>query len=54
MLGEDFAVGASIQQGFAAGAQSYVTFGRNEPGVQHFHRSLHDALTVSAERTPEN
>ncbi len=54
VLGEDFTVGASIQQGFAAGAQPYVTFGRNEPGVQHFHRSLHDALTVSAERTPEN
>ena len=54
VLREDFTVGASIQQGFAAGAQSHVTFGRNEPGVQHFHRSLHKALAATAERVPQN
>ncbi len=50
VLGEDFTVGASIQRGFDAGVQTHVTFGRNEPGVQHFHRSLHDALASTAER----
>ena len=54
VLGEDFTVGASIQRGFAAGAQTHVTFGRNEPGVQHFHRSLRNALEATGEQTPEN
>ena len=40
VLTEDFMIGQSIQQGFTSGAQTHVTFGRNEPGVQHFHRSL--------------
>ncbi len=40
VLTEDFVVGASIQVGFTSGAQTHLTFGRNEPGVQHFHRSL--------------
>ena len=53
VLGEDFTVGTSIQQGFAAGAQTHVTFGRNEPGVQHFHRSLREAL-ASAQPVSED
>lgn len=44
VLGEDFLVGAAIQLGFSSGAQTHVTFGRNEPGVQHFHQSLTNAL----------
>jgi phenylpropionate dioxygenase-like ring-hydroxylating dioxygenase large terminal subunit len=44
VLTEDFVVGAGIQQGFSSGAQTHLTFGRNEPGVQHFHKSIHQAL----------
>jgi hypothetical protein len=34
----------TIQQGFASGAQDHVVFGRNEPGLHDFHRSLSEAL----------
>ncbi len=37
---EDFATAAGIQRNFHAGAQTHVTFGRNEPALQHYHRSL--------------
>lgn len=40
---EDFATAAGIQRGFGTGAQSHVTFGRNEPALQHFHLAI-DAL----------
>jgi len=33
-----------MQVGFAAGVQECVTFGRNEPALIHFHRSLERAL----------
>lgn len=41
---EDFHVCAGIQKGFNSGAQQHVTIGRNEPGLAHFHRTLHGAL----------
>ncbi len=44
VLEEDFPVGEAMQQGFASGAQDHLSFGRNEPALQHFHRSLADAL----------
>ena len=37
---EDFATAAGIQRGYRSGAQTHVTFGRNEPALQHYHRSL--------------
>jgi hypothetical protein len=40
VLEEDFVVSQAIQRGFGVGAQQHVTFGRNEPALQHFHRSL--------------
>lgn len=40
---EDFTTAAGIQRGFHSAAQECVTFGRNEPALQHYHRSL-DAL----------
>ena len=43
---EDFATAAGIQRGYGTGAQTHVTYGRNEPALQHFHRSL-DALLDS-------
>ena len=41
---EDFPVCLDIQRGFAAGAQAHITFGRNEPALGHYHRSLQGAL----------
>ncbi len=37
---EDFPVGEEIQQGFYSGAQEAIVFGRNEPGLSHFHRQV--------------
>lgn len=41
---EDFRLGEGMQVGFASGAQDAVTFGRNEPGLIHFYRTLAAAL----------
>jgi phenylpropionate dioxygenase-like ring-hydroxylating dioxygenase large terminal subunit len=41
---EDFALCEEIQKGFSTGAQEHITFGRNEPGLQHYHRSIKQAL----------
>jgi phenylpropionate dioxygenase-like ring-hydroxylating dioxygenase large terminal subunit len=37
---EDFTIAAGIQRNYHAAAQTHITFGRNEPALQHFHRSL--------------
>ena len=36
VLDEDFPTGVTIQQGLDSGAQSHVTFGRNEPALAMF------------------
>jgi phenylpropionate dioxygenase-like ring-hydroxylating dioxygenase large terminal subunit len=41
---EDFPLAQRIQEGFGSGAQEFVTFGRNEPALQHYHASIRDAL----------
>ena len=37
---EDYQLGLKVQQGLESGALQHVTFGRNEPANQHFHRSV--------------
>ena len=37
---EDWVAAASIQAGLRAGTQEHLLFGRNEPALQHFHRTL--------------
>ena len=44
VTGEDFPAGRSIQIGLASGAQTHTVFGRNEPAMIHYHRSLRAAL----------
>jgi len=44
VLQEDFPVGEGIQAGFASGAQTHTVYGRNEPAMIHFHRSLQRVL----------
>jgi phenylpropionate dioxygenase-like ring-hydroxylating dioxygenase large terminal subunit len=44
VTGEDFPAGRSIQIGLTSGAQTHTVFGRNEPAMIHYHRSLRVAL----------
>jgi hypothetical protein len=39
-LNEDYAAQAAVAASLPALAGTELIFGRNEPGVQHFHRSL--------------
>jgi hypothetical protein len=41
---EDFPLSDGIQRGFYSGAQDAILFGRNEPSLQHFHKSVKAAL----------
>jgi phenylpropionate dioxygenase-like ring-hydroxylating dioxygenase large terminal subunit len=47
---EDFAACAAIQRNLRANAIPYSILGRNEPGVAHFHRTLHAALGTAPAR----
>jgi hypothetical protein len=44
VTGEDFPVGRSIQIGLTSGAQTHTVFGRNEPGMIHYHQAVRAAL----------
>jgi phenylpropionate dioxygenase-like ring-hydroxylating dioxygenase large terminal subunit len=41
---EDFPTCEGMQRGFGSGAQDAIVFGRNEPALQHYHRSIKAAL----------
>ena len=41
---EDFPLAEGIQRGFHSPAQQAIHFGRNEPALQHFHKSVKQAL----------
>jgi phenylpropionate dioxygenase-like ring-hydroxylating dioxygenase large terminal subunit len=38
VLDEDYALGLKVQNGLESGATDRLTFGRNEPGNQFFHK----------------
>jgi phenylpropionate dioxygenase-like ring-hydroxylating dioxygenase large terminal subunit len=40
VAGEDYPVGFSIQSGLASGANQVFLLGRNEIGIQHYHRTV--------------
>ena len=44
VTGEDFPAGRTIQIGLTSGAQTHTVFGRNEPAMIHYHRSMQAAL----------
>jgi len=48
VLKEDFPLAENIQRDFQSGAQAAITFGRNEPALAHFHRSIKQALGSDA------
>jgi hypothetical protein len=45
---EDFPVSTGIQSGMASKAQSTLVFGRNEPALAHFQRSINEALAAGS------
>lgn len=44
---EDFELGEQIQRGFHSAAQDSIVYGRNEPGLVHYHRSLRRRLGLA-------
>ena len=47
VMDEDFPLGERMQIGFESGATEEVIYGRNEPSLVHFHRSIRNALGVA-------
>jgi phenylpropionate dioxygenase-like ring-hydroxylating dioxygenase large terminal subunit len=47
---QDFPTCEGMQRGFLSGAQDWIVFGRNEPALQHFHRSVTAALAEEEPR----
>ena len=41
---EDFRLGEQIQRGFHAPGKHSIVYGRNEPGLAHYHRAIKEAL----------
>ena len=44
---EDFPVCLDIQRGFRSNAQNHITFGRNEPGLTHYHHAMRSLLGLN-------
>jgi phenylpropionate dioxygenase-like ring-hydroxylating dioxygenase large terminal subunit len=44
---EDFPLGEGVQHGFHTPAQQHIVFGRNEPALAHFHRTVSAALAAA-------
>jgi phenylpropionate dioxygenase-like ring-hydroxylating dioxygenase large terminal subunit len=49
---EDYAIGAGVQAGLKSGANQAFTIGRNEPAVQHFHKTVASFMASSDVTTP--
>lgn len=47
VVDQDFTLGEGIQHGFESGAIRKVTYGRYENALEHFHRSIREALGES-------
>ena len=44
---EDFRICEDIQRGFHAGGHDTVLYGRNEPGLAHYHRMIKSTLGIA-------
>jgi phenylpropionate dioxygenase-like ring-hydroxylating dioxygenase large terminal subunit len=49
---EDFPASRTMQIGFRSGAQSHVIYGRNEPALAHYHKSIRRALGLPVDDGP--
>jgi hypothetical protein len=47
---QDFPTCEGMQKGFYSGAQDAIIFGRNEPALQHYHKSVASALGEAQHR----
>ena len=47
MVEQDLALGEGIQQSFESGAIAHVTYGRFEPALDHFHRTIRETLAAA-------
>lgn len=47
---QDFPTCEGMQKGFYSGAQDAIVFGRNEPALQHYHKSIAAALAEAEPR----
>jgi phenylpropionate dioxygenase-like ring-hydroxylating dioxygenase large terminal subunit len=52
ITGEDFPAGRTMHPGFACGAQTHVVYGRNEPALAHYHKSIRRALGLPVDEGP--
>jgi phenylpropionate dioxygenase-like ring-hydroxylating dioxygenase large terminal subunit len=50
---EDYVMCEQTQRGFRSGAQRHIVFGRNEPGLIHYHRSVEELLHRPAVVAPD-
>ena len=46
---EDYAIVSTIQSGLASGANEHFVFGRNEPGLQHYHSWVDQIMAGNTE-----
>ena len=46
---EDFPAGRTMQLGFGSGAQSHIVYGRNEPALAHYHKSIRRAIGLAVD-----
>jgi phenylpropionate dioxygenase-like ring-hydroxylating dioxygenase large terminal subunit len=49
---EDFRLGEQIQRGFHAPGHDHIVYGRNEPGLVHYHRTIKAALDADESPVP--
>ncbi len=49
---EDFPAGRTMQLGFTSGAQSHIVYGRNEPALAHYHKSIRHELGLPVDEGP--
>ena len=49
---EDFPAGRTMQLGFGSAAQSHIVYGRNEPALAHYHKSIRRELGLPVDETP--
>ena len=45
---EDYVVAASSHKGLKSGNLDYLTFGRNEPALHHYHNTYREALGLQS------
>jgi hypothetical protein len=49
---EDFPAGRTMQIGFNSGAQTHIVYGRNEPALAHYHKSIRRELGLPVDDGP--